>query len=137
MENRSFLNLIEQQLMILVFAVAAAICIKTFVYSDMISRDTETRDRAVEAAQNVAECIKNSSGDIALAASVLGGTEDGDDWVIMFDENWQEVTSDGEYTVRVSAEKRTGLYTAGRITVTDGDDTVFSMPVSWQEEGRE
>lgn len=58
MRNRAFLPLIEQILMIVVFAIVSAVCIGCFVKSREISIETELKDRAVVLAQNAAEEFK-------------------------------------------------------------------------------
>lgn len=58
MKNKASLLLMEQLVMILVFALCAALCLQCFVAADEISRETALRDRAVLLAQNTAECMK-------------------------------------------------------------------------------
>ena len=60
----------------LVFALAAALCLQVFVLSDKTSRRNEARDRAVLEAQNTAEELKSLRGDLAQAAGLYGGTFD-------------------------------------------------------------
>lgn len=67
MKNKSSLMLIEQIIMGLVFAIAAAICLKVFAYSDALSRSGELRDQAIRQAQTCAEVLKNTRGDFAAA----------------------------------------------------------------------
>jgi len=57
-KNRAILTLIEQLVMILVFALAAAICLRAFASASQISRDSADLDRAMVIAQNAAETIK-------------------------------------------------------------------------------
>ena len=58
MRNRAFLPLIEQILMIAVFAIVSAVCIGCFASARSISLGTEKKDTAVILAQNTAESIK-------------------------------------------------------------------------------
>ena len=58
MRSKAPLVLMEQLVMVLVFALAAALCVQVFVLSDQTSRSHEARDRAVVAAQNAAENLK-------------------------------------------------------------------------------
>ena len=55
-KNRATLTLMEQLVMILVFALAAVICLQVFVTASKKSRDSEDRDRAVD------HCAKRSGG---------------------------------------------------------------------------
>lgn len=71
MKNRASLVLMEQLVMVLVFALAAALCLGVFAEADRISRETACRDEAVLMAQNAAEILKATSGDTDRAAVAL------------------------------------------------------------------
>ena len=58
MKNKTSLFLMEQLVMILVFALCAALCLECFITADRISKETSLRDEAVLLAQNTAECLK-------------------------------------------------------------------------------
>ena len=84
MRSKAPLALMEQTVMILVFALAAALCLRVFVWSSQMSRHIEARDRAAVEAQCAAEIIKSegsggdSAADVLRAASdKIGGTYDG------------------------------------------------------------
>ena len=47
MKSKAPLMLMEQMVMLLVFALAAALCLQAFVKADEISKQAEARDRAV------------------------------------------------------------------------------------------
>lgn len=70
MKNRTSLLLMEQLVMVLVFALAAAMCLQTFAKANAISRETALRDGAVILAQNAAEFLKASKGDTKAALSL-------------------------------------------------------------------
>ena len=53
--------------MILVFALAAALCLQVFAKSVEISRATDRRDQALTLASNAAEILKSTSGDAQAA----------------------------------------------------------------------
>lgn len=59
MKNKSTLLLMEQLIMVLVFALATALCLRVFVKADEISLQTARQDRAVLLAQNAAEQLKS------------------------------------------------------------------------------
>ena len=78
MKHKPPLILMEQMVMLLVFALAAALCLQAFVKSDGLSKDSEVRDQAVTLCQNAAEtlrhfgkCSGESGGKTGL--SVLSG----------------------------------------------------------------
>ena len=62
MKSRAPLVMMEQLVMVLVFALAAAVCVRIFALSDRLSLENETRDRAVTAVQNAAETLKACRG---------------------------------------------------------------------------
>ena len=73
MKSRAPLALMEQTVMVLVFALAAALCLRAFVLADGISRRVEATDRAVLWAESAADTLKARNGDLAQAAAELGG----------------------------------------------------------------
>ena len=125
MRNKAPLALLEQILMLLIFALAAVICLRVFLWSDDTSRHSARRDDALIHAQTVAETVKAHSGDFAAAAAALHGTvEDG------------ALVIEGEtYTLR--AEKQAPAPYLGRaeIVVEAGGEVLFTLPVAWQEVG--
>lgn len=58
MKSKASLLLMEQLIMILVFALAAALCLQVFVKSAEIARQTACQDTAVQTARNAAEIYK-------------------------------------------------------------------------------
>ena len=58
MRSKASLFLMEQLIMVLVFALAAALCLQVFVRSEEISVETARREEAVFLAQNAAELLK-------------------------------------------------------------------------------
>ena len=70
MKHKSSLLLMEQLIMLLVFALAAVLCLQIFIKADTLSRETEGQDRAVVLAQNAAALLKASGGDIARAEAL-------------------------------------------------------------------
>lgn len=115
MKNRASLVLMELLIMLLIFALAAALCLQIFVRADQISRETARRDQAVVMAQNAAETVKACGGDLQKAAGLLDPEEDG-------------------LTLEMEAVP-TGISGLGRavIRVTESGETVFSLTVAWQE----
>ena len=59
MRSKASLFLMEQLVMLLVFALAAALCLGVFVRADRISEETHQRDQAVILACNAAELLKS------------------------------------------------------------------------------
>ena len=113
MSNKSTLSLIEQVIMILVFSVAAAICLKVFVYSDSLSKNSEMTAEAYRIAQSAAEEVKNSFGEIP------GGLP-------------CEREEDG-LVLRILPEETGSEYLGGAtVSVFSGGSELCSLPVRWQ-----
>ena len=145
MRSKTPLALMEQLVMILVFALAAAICVRIFVAADQLSRKNEAVSHAVLAAQNVAEEIKSRGGEFP---QLYIGYEDNwacenDAWILAFDKDWDPVTREEaetgvqkKYWLQIfdNAAEIPGLVKV-QITVTDGKETLLMIPAAWQEVG--
>ena len=102
MRSKSPLALMDQLVMVLVFALAAALCLRAFVLADQTSRHHADVDRAVLLCQNVAETLKSTGLPMAeaqnAAMNCMGGTMEQGVWYILYDENWEQ-TEDAEQAV--------------------------------------
>ncbi len=86
---QSVLFLIELMISFLVFAVTAAVCVRIFAGAHQISRQSEELSQAVVFAQNAAESLKSSRGDLEKAAGLLGGgTFSEDRLALCYDAEW-------------------------------------------------
>ena len=74
MKSKAPLSLMEQLIMLLVFALAAALCLQVFVLSGRVSRSCETKSNAVAAVQSAAEITKACKGDPQQLEQFLGGS---------------------------------------------------------------
>ncbi len=120
MKGKTSLALMEQTLMLLVFALAAALCLKGFLWAGQISRENAVRDRAVICAQNLAERIKANGLDEPLT--------------LYYDENWQPASENGAYVVTALPESAPAGLGRAVVTVSHRAGTpVFSIPAAWQE----
>ena len=63
MRSKASLQLMELLVMILVFALAAALCLQVFAKAHEISQETARSDQAVILARNAAEVLKATCGD--------------------------------------------------------------------------
>lgn len=106
MKNKAPLSLIEEMIMTLVLALAAAICLMVFAFSDNVSNESKERDEAVFKVQNAAECLISGNGDL-----------------IEQDVNIEYEDTGSPYLIRA------------RISAPYGKDgKEFSVTASWQEE---
>lgn len=113
MKSKATLFLMEQLVMLLVFALAAALCLNVFARANEISLQTARRDEAVTIAQNAAEMLKYS-GDPELAQAV----------------------AEGGFTLEIREEASgiPGLRQAEIIVIYE-DREIFSLRTGWQEVG--
>lgn len=135
MKNRSFLSILEQLCMILIFAIAAALCLRGFSFANDISRDRDLLDHAVVSAQNAAEVIKSTKGDLLSVSNTLCGSINEGSLTVFYDENGFP-TNDGStsaYKLTVtpinSAHPLTG---SASIIITQNTDVIFDLTVIWQ-----
>ena len=140
MKSKAPLALMEQMIMVLVFALAAALCLRTFALSDRLSRECELRDGGVLLAQNAAEVCKAGGGDWEYMEFVLGGEALEYGWKAFFDEELTAVAAgaDAVYEVVVcpEASEMPGLGRAA-VSVYDAEGALlFQLPAAWQEEVR-
>lgn len=138
MRGRSPLVLMEQVIMLAVFALAAALCLRVFVLSDQLSRQGEIRDQALLQAQSAAEVYRHCQGQGDQAVELAGGSWDGTSWTLLWDENWQPVEEpdQAEYRLTVTPEdSENELLGRAQVTVTQTGETepVCTLSLAWQE----
>ncbi len=133
--SKAPLALMGLLLVVLFFAISAAICLQTFAKSELISETSENRDHASRACQNAAEALISTNGDLVETGSILQGNASENVLTVSYDKNWA-IAADGVYILTLkpieSGEEGLGK---GAITVTDTSDgtTLFSLECAWQE----
>ena len=148
MKGKGSLALMEQIVMLLVFALAAALCLQAFVKSDQLSRRSEAADHAAVLCQSVAETICHNGGDLKGAMTQVNGAEplqrDGFGWFEGYNEDWEVLNYEdrpvsSSYTLRVM-ELDSGVDGLGKANVEayiwNGGtmESLFALEFSWQEE---
>jgi len=138
MRGKAPLALMEQMIMLLVFALAAALCLQAFAKSDELSKQGEERDRAAALCQTTAEVIRSCGGDPAQALSSAAEKldcryEQGLLWAD-YDGDWNRAT-DGAYrlTAQGVPNDTPGLHTVC-VAVDRRGETLFEITVAWQGE---
>ena len=107
--SKSTLFLMEQLVVIAVFAVCAAACVKILTHSYLTSKEANDLSNAILAAENGAESYKAAGGDIAKAAFILGGIErdiDGKSTAIVYYNNTNGVCTEADsvYVLRLISD---------------------------------
>lgn len=143
MRSRSSLAMMEQIIMLLVFALAAALCLQAFVKSDQMSRSSEARDRASTLCQSAAEAVRYSGGDLEQAAELLGipygaYAQEEPAFSAHYYEDWT-LSDTREYAYVLRVERMdSGVNGLGRAAVTmrsaAGQQPIFELEVCWQED---
>lgn len=139
MKNKAPLALMEQLIMLLVFALAAGLCLQVFVLSDLMSGRYEAQDRAVPEVQNVAEVLKACEGELETCAAVYGGTVSDTKWEIGYDAQWNKVPAQqAEYRVAAVLQEGQALLGSAEVSALTSDgEVLFGITVSWQEAAHE
>ena len=138
MRNKAFLPLMEQLLMIAVFAIAAAVCLSAFAAGNRISKERSALDEAVLLAQNTCEILKHAEGDMEKAAGLTGGDWKENELLIYFDENGDKTDAESAvYLVRACRSKSEAGVGQAEVTVTAGETELYSVSVAWQEDSYE
>lgn len=151
MRSKAPLALMEQAVMILVFALAAALCLRVFVWSDRAGKRLTAVDRAVVQVQNMAETLKRTGGErgaglpaildaVAERTGAVPSRGEGTALSTLYDKDWEPCPPDGQgaaYALRVEKTESDapGLASA-HVYVEDlsGGELLFEVTVAWQTE---
>lgn len=150
MRSKSPLVLMEQLVMVLVFALAAALCLRVFAASDQMSKRNEAVDRAVVECQNAAEILKAAGGDMAHAQRAveeqMGGRMAQGLLQICYDKNWsvlaEEQVEECAYILDIMGvpteveglrKAHVRAATVEDISVGGSGESLFELQVAWQE----
>ena len=134
MKSKAPLVLMEQVVMVLVFALTAALCLRMFVLADRLSVKYAATDRAVIEAQNAAEWLKQGRlSEYLEEHRAVGETEAK---MVLFDEDWNVTgqMENAEYSLQILQVECTGetLWKA-EIVVLSGDEELFRLTVAGQK----
>jgi len=111
--SRSTLFLIEQLIVVAVFAICSAACVRILSSAYLNARYTKDVTNAVLIAKSGAESFKAFAGDIGKTAEVLGGaannTGGGSEAIVYYDKHWNVCGKDNaSYIFHLIAGKPTG-----------------------------
>lgn len=134
MKSKAPLVMMEQIIMVLVFALAAALCLQTFVLSGKLSKRTEAQGRAAIEAQNAAESMKAHG----LGSYVKEAEQTANGYRFFFDAGWNKVSVSDEaaYYLEVCPVNEDNEYIwKAEIIVKEPDGTeLFSISAAGQTE---
>lgn len=126
--SKAPLALMEQIIMILVFALTAAVCLQAFVYSNNLSERGDRENLAATHAQEVVETCKMFSGDLEQALSKLSGERTENGLSVYYKEDhmtvFLEITEQSDWLVRAD------------VSVQDESrNEIYSVNTAWQNGG--
>lgn len=131
--------LLEPLLMLLVFALAAAICLRVFVSANALSRQGERQDRALLQAENVVALLQAGHGDVAPVSHYLNAAPaevSALQYTYCLDENAApcDAAAATLYLVITRLPSPDGLGQA-EVTVANIQDgqILLALPAAWQE----
>jgi len=136
-KSKSHLALMEQTIMILVFAFAAAVCVQAFQKADAISIELAARDRAVNYSQTVAETVKSVHGDLEAAADILDGIVKENKLLFWYDNEWDKASeAEAAYELCLMVTETSAYLEKSQLVVTElkKSKVLFALPVNWQKE---
>ena len=135
MKGKTALTLIEQSIMLLILAFAAAICLKAFVWSDTLSNQNSQRDRALIEIQSAAEVLKAHQGDLDTAAQTYGGEILSEQWILHWDADWQRNSQPAAYLLTAyPLSSQTPYLGCAQLILHQGDRVITTLQICWQEE---
>lgn len=101
-KSKSGLFLIELIVVILIFSLSAATCLRLFFQSRQIATESKNLSYASLAVQSTADCYKSSGGDVKKVAEMLGGSIVDDRLYLYYDADWNRAADDGTAPYSVS-----------------------------------
>ncbi len=120
MKDKATLTLMELLIMVLVFSLAAALCLKAFVWSTQKAQENRVTAEAAIFAQSEAERLK--------------GTRQASEGIRYFDEDWQPAEEDGCYTLTTVPYSGELLGGAELLVEDTRGHELFRLTVRWQED---
>ena len=120
--SRSTLFLIEQLIVIAVFALCAAACVTILTDAYFTANNSKDISNALLAAESGAEIYKASSGDLGRVAQIMGGVSNNASGgvAVYYDKQWQvcgETLAFFRLDMVAGAAERSASLSAGDITV--------------------
>ncbi len=128
--QRSSLFLLELIIAILFFILAATACVKCFVHSHQVEKDSIAQNQAVLISASIAEVFRSQEDpqDILQQLYPVGCYSE-DTFYIYYDNNWEMCSaSDACYTVSFTTEYRQP-FKEGYICVSDSDSVIYDLTI--------
>lgn len=128
--RRSSLFLMELIIAILFFSLASSICVRVFVKSHSLEKESINLNHAVTAATSAAEIFRNHEQPFSILSELYpDGSSLDDTFEIYYDNNWLPCTqSHASFTVQLMIEQ-TNSFLLGYISVHNERDSFYTLEV--------
>jgi len=129
---KSALFLIEQLIVIIVFALCAAVCAQIFTASFVTAHDARDLNYALVAAKNGAETYRVFGNTKDAAAAIGGHAVDTDNAIVWYDKDWRICAEpEAAYSMRLSAKQDLYPISACDLSIESiHGDEIFSLTVA-------
>jgi len=142
-QSRSTLFLMEQLVVIFIFAICSVVCISIYVESYLIGKSSLEVNNAIRVAGNAAESYISAGGDIYYVAQFLGGINDQTDYkgnlVVYYNDQWESSGKEqASYILRITkTDNPAPSLIIAEVTVSRADgENLFDMTIAAREDGR-
>ena len=140
--SKSTLFLIEQLIVIAVFAICAVACISILTTAYFYANDSNSTRNALFRAESAAEIFKATGGDVAVVTSMLESTpasvvDSGGVVTIHYNSSWQPVSqTDASYRLNITSHAPEQIFpgyslvTGEIIVVRITGETLITLPLA-------
>lgn len=125
--NKSIVILIEIIVTFIMFSFASAVLLQVFAKGAVISGKVKDKNSAVLKAESIIEQIKSTNGSDEELEESLKTIPMGNEFIIYFDENWQQTPAHGRYSARVSRRFEEGNIMSLEVAVFKKDELITSI----------
>lgn len=130
--SRTVLFLMEILVVIVIFAVCAAACVKIFTEAYITANNARDLNSALLAAKSSAESYKAVSGDLSAWSSITGGHISTDETAFIFyDKEWKSCDeSKAAYILRLTCSKTNNLLSGNVAVCGIAGEEIVSLEVA-------
>ena len=135
-KSRGRLFLLEMIIIILFFAVAAAVCMNLFAKAREEGARSADLTMAVTQAQYAAETFKSTGGDMRKTGELLFAAESGGEITLCYDDAWNSVPpgEDAAYCLTMTEKNAEGLRAAD-VTVSAAGEEIYRIETAIYGDG--
>ena len=135
MRSKAPLAMMEQIVMVLVFAIAATVCLQSFALSVKFSEQYETTDKAILVVQNVAEKLKMQ--DIEVLMNEMNAVHKGNTcWELYYNSEWEltaKQAAGAAYCIEVNYRDADEYLWKAKLSVCEiGEEPLFDIEIAGQ-----